>query len=186
MKTRLITATVLAGALAASVSGAQAASPVLDGKKTKVITLKAVGAAQDHDPDFVTGSLGGPERVECTMPRCARLDFTYKPAKGVTGDVMFEAKWTSPSSDIDLYVAALDKKGNPTQLATCGTFGGTSEKVFLDASNFKAGNKYAVIVDFYRTANENVTATATMPSSTSIPKTVPAPVDDTQAVNCGL
>lgn len=186
MKTRLVTATALVGAVAAFAGSASAApAPVLDGKKTKVLTLKATGAAQSNDTSLVTGSAGlDGERVECAPPRCARMDFTYKPAKGVKGDVMFEATWTNPASDVDLYVAALDKSGFPTQIGSCGSSIGTSEKVFLDASSFKSGKKYALIVDFYRTANEAVTATATMPGTNTIGTTVPAAADDALLLNC--
>lgn len=187
MKVRLVTAATIAGALALSVSGAQAAAPTLDGKKIKVLTMKAVGAAQDHDSAFVTGSAGlDPERVDCAMPRCARLDFIYKPAKGVKGDVAFELKWTVPASDIDLYVAEIAKDGSATELAACGASVGTSEKVFLASSNFKAGKKYALIADFYRTANEAVTGTVTMPGTNTVKTSAPAAVDDKQKVNCGL
>ena len=186
MRTRLVLTAATVAALGLTLSGAQAAVPTLDGKNVKVLTLKGVGAPQSNDPDFVTGAAGGPERVACQPPRCARLDFVYKPAKGVKGDVAFEAKWTTPVADIDLYVAEIAKDGSATQLGTCGTFGGTSEKIFLDSSNFKSGKKYAMIIDFYRTANETVTATATMPGTNTLKTTVPAAVNDLQSVNCGL
>lgn len=188
MKVRLVTAATIVGALALSMSGAQAApAKVLDGKKVKVLTLKAVGAPQDHDSAFVTGSAGlDPERVECAMPRCARMDFVYKPAKGVRGDLAFAANWTVPAADIDLYVAEIAKDGSASELASCGASVGTSEKIFLDRTNFKPGKRYAVIVDFYRTANEAVTATVTMPGTNTVKATAPAAVDDNQKVNCGL
>lgn len=187
MKTRLLTAATLAGALALTLTGAEAATPTLDGKKVKVLTLKATASAQDHDSDFVTGSAGlDPERVACTPPRCARLDFVYKPAKGVAGNILFEAKWTVPAEDMDLYVAEIDKYGDATELASCGASAGTSEKVFVDRSLLKAGHKYAMIVDFYRTANESVTATATMPATNTVKTTAPAQIDNVQKINCGI
>ncbi len=190
MKVRLIAAAAVVVGLAAPMSGAQAATATLDGKKVKVLTLKAVGAPQAHDDSLVTGALGGPERVECVAPRCARLDFLYKPAKGVKGNVAFDVKWSNPTADIDLYVAEIGKSG-PTQLAACGATLGTTERIYLSAANFKAGKKYAVIADFYRTANEAVTATVTMPGVENTKKSVPAmvagPVEDNLLpLNCGL
>jgi hypothetical protein len=186
MRTRLLVVAATAVTLGLTLTSANAVPPTLDGKKVKTVTLTAVGTPQDHDSDFVTDQAGGPDRVACTAPRCARKDFIYKPAKGVKGDVMFEAKWTLPAADIDLYVAEVAKDGSVSQLDTCGTFGGTSEKVFVDASSLKSGKRYAIIVDFYRTANETVTATATMPGTNTIKATAPAAVDSNQAVNCGL
>jgi hypothetical protein len=186
MRTRVLLVAAAAVTLGLTLTSANAAPPTLDGKKVKTVTLTAVGPQQDHDSDFVTGFAGGPARVDCTAPRCARKDFIYKPAKGVKGDVMFEAKWTLPAADIDLYVAEVAKDGSPSELAHCGAAAGTSEKIFVDSSSLKSGKRYAIILDFYRTANESVTATATMPGTNSTKTTAPAAVDSNQPVNCGL
>ena len=186
MRARLLTGAVLAGALALSTTGAHAAPPVLDGKKVKVLTLTAVGAAQDHDSDFVTGQLGAPERVACVAPRCARLPFVYKPAKGVKGDVAFAVTWTVPAADIDLYVAEIAKDGSSSQLAACGASSGTSEKIFLPASSFKPDKSYALIADFYRTANETVKASVTMPGTNSVKSSAPSSAEAAAPINCGL
>ncbi len=186
MRARLITATVLAGALAASVSGASAATPTLDGAKTKVLTATYTPAAQANDADFVTSAAGGPERVECTMPRCARLSFVYKPAKGVKATTVgFKVTWTLPVEDMDLYVAEIDKKGNATQIETCGTFAGTSEQLLLDASTFKAGKTYALITDFYRASGQPVRAEVSFPGTVTPKSSVPAAAE-VLPVNCGL
>ena len=187
MKIRLLTAVAVTGVLSLSTVGAHAATPVLDGKKVKVLTLTAVGAPQDHDADLVTGVRGdGPERVSCVAPRCARLPFRYQPAKGVTGNVAFQLTWTVPAADIDLFIAEIGQDGSSTELAACGTSSGTSEKIYLAAASFKSGKTYALIADFYRTANETVKATVTMPGSNSVKTTVPANVDNLQKVNCGM
>lgn len=185
MKTRLVTATVLAGALALSVSGAQAATPVLDGKKVKTLTLKSTPTAQDNDADLVTGLVDGPERVACSAPRCARLPFVFKPAKGVKGDLAFTTSWTVPGEDMDLYVAQILKDGSATEVAHCGASAGTKETLVLPASTFKAGKTYALIVDFYRTTGQSVTSTVTFPSSAKAPATLPAD-SDALGANCGL
>ena len=188
MRTRLLAAAAIVGALTLSLSGAEAAgTPVLDGKKVKTITLSALGVAQDNDAALVTGSVPGhdPARVECAMPRCARMDFIYKPAKGVKGDVAFQVAWNIPGEDMDLYVAEIAKDGSPTELASCGATAGMGEKLFLDSSTFTSGKRYAIIVDFYRTANDAIKASVTMPGTNSVKTTAPAATDPLK-VNCGL
>jgi hypothetical protein len=188
MRKRLVLSAAALSAIALSVPAALAGggAATLDGKSTKTLTLKATATAQDHDSDFVTGSAGlDPARVDCTAPRCASLPFVYKPARGVKGDIAFSLSWTIPASDFDLYVAEIGKDGN-SEVAACGASAGTSEKVFLDASNFKAGKTYALIADFYRTPGEAITGTITMPGSNSVATTAPSTVDDLQKINCGL
>lgn len=187
MKLRLLTAAALVGALAFSVAGAEAGTAVLDGKKVKTLTMVSTPTAQDNDADFVTGQTGGPERVACAAPRCARLPFVFKPAKGVKGNLAFTIQWSLPVEDYDLYVAEIAKDGSASQIETCGTFAGTSEKVELSSDTFKSGKTYALIVDFYRvTGAQKVTSTVSFPGSAGIKSTVPAQVDDLQTTNCGL
>ena len=184
MKTRTLLATAVAGTLAFGLSGAEAATPTLDGARTKTVTLKATGAPQTNDADYA--SLEDSNRLNCKMPRCARVDFVWKPAKGVSGNVAFKATWAVPVADIDLYVGAVGKDGSVSELGSCGATAGTQEQVYLPSSAFKAGKKYAMIVDFYRTAATEVTATATMPGTNAIKKSVPAEIDSLQSTNCGL
>ena len=185
MTSRLVLVPVLVGGLALGLTHADAAATkTLDGKKVKSITWTATAGAQENDPDLV--SLDGPERVECEPPRCAKFPFVFAPAKGVSATgLMFTATWSVPVHDIDLYVASIGKDGSYSELGHCGTFGGTTEKVFLPRSAFKPGKKYAVIVDFYRTTSDTVTAKAEFPGTNSIKSTVPAQVDSLQPVNCG-
>jgi hypothetical protein len=188
MKTRLVLVPALVAGLALSLTSAQAASTkTLDGKKVKKITWTATAGAEAHDTDLVTSLAGGPERVECEAPRCAKFPFVFAPAKGVKAQgLMFTASWTAPVHDIDLYVASVGKDGSYTQLASCGMFAGTSEKIYLERSALKPGKKYAVVVDFYRTTSETITAKVEFPGTNTIKQTFPAAVDGTQPVNCGL
>jgi hypothetical protein len=188
MLTRLVLVPALVAGLALSLTGAEAASTkTLDGKKVKTITWTATAGAEEHDADLVTGQLGGPERVECEAPRCAKFPFVFAPAKGVKAKgLMFTATWTVPVQDMDFYVAAVAKDGSYSQIATCGTFAGTSEKIYLDRSALKPGKKYAVVVDFYRTLSDTVTAKVEFPGTNTIKQSVPAAIDDVQPVNCGL
>jgi hypothetical protein len=190
VKVRLVSAAVLAGALALSTVGAQAAPKTLDGKKTKVLTFKVAGGLQTHDSDMVTdsASLEARDRADCTAPRCAKLPFVYKPAKGVKGNVAFQISWTNAASDFDLYVAIVNKDGSTSDIGHCGGTTGTAEKLYLDAGNFKAGKSYALVVDFYRSVNDTVTGTVTMPGTDQVKKTLPDPggFGITDSANCSL
>lgn len=176
MKIRLVTAAALAGGLALSVSGAQAATPTIDGKKVTSLTLTANGGVQSNDAE--QASLATTDRLACAAPRCAKLTFTYAPAKGLkNGDLRFTATWTNPASDIDLYVGELDKKGNASDIGHCGGTGGTSEKVFLPKSSLKAGHRYVMVLDFYRSLNETATGKVEIGVPNTIKSTVPASLD---------
>lgn len=188
MKPRLVLATCLAGALAVSTGAAHAGPPTLDGKKTKTISFTAVGAPQANDLAALQSDLDGAERVNCTMPTCAHLDFVYKPAKGVKAvGLAFESSWAAPAGvDVDLYVAALDKHGDPSQIGQCGASLGNHERIYLAASNFKVGRKYRMIAYFYRTIGDTVTTKVTFNGANEIPTTVPAEIDNAVYLNCGL
>ena len=186
MRVRLLTAIGIAAAVCSAVpsSAAESKPVVLDGAKVKEITLVGQGSAQFHDADLV--ALDGPERVDCKAPRCAFVDFVYKPAAGVKGDVAAVVEWTAPASDIDLYIAKVGKNGN-TDIVHCGGSAGTRERVFAEAKSFKAGETYRLIIDFYRAAAETATAKLKMPGANEIKGTVP---DEgfglSQSVNCTL
>ena len=185
MKFRVLTAVALAGALVLSISGAEAATPVMDGKKVKVLKLHADGGTQAHDTDLVLGLVNDVDHNLCSPPRCAKLKFVYKPAKGAKGGLMITAKWSKQVlTDYDLYVYELDKRGNGTQAGNCGGGTGSSEKVYLAPSNLHSGKTYVVVVDFFRSIADAVDATVEMGVPTTIPTTVPAAVDELNPVNC--
>jgi hypothetical protein len=189
MIVRLAVAATVAAGLALSATGADAAPvPTLDGKKTKTISFTAVGAPQANDVPATVNDLNGVERVYCEPPLCAYKDFVFKPAKGVKAvGLAFESSWTTPVGvDIDLYVAALDRHGDPSDIGHCGASYCTHEQVYLLANNFKPGKKYRMIAYFYRTANETVTTKVTFNGADTIPTTVPSEVDSNVYVNCGL
>lgn len=191
MISRLVLAATVAAGLALSTTGAQAATPVLDGKKTKVLTLKAVAGLQTHDADLPSADLEFPDRLNCGKATCATLDFIYKPAKGVKPvGLAFEASWSTPvGTDVDLYVGAVDKYGEATEVdgGHCGAAYGTHERIYLDKTNFKPGKKYRVVAYFYRTVNETVTTKVTFNGANAIPTTVPAEADElVYPINCGL
>lgn len=179
MRARLALALVGLSLVATALPSHAAATPVLDGKKTKKITKTVNGGLQDHDQDQANGATGG---AACGMPHCYRLDFIYAPAKGVKGNLAFSIKWTNPASDIDLYVANA-KKG---EVDHCGGFGGAGEALIIPGSRFKVGQKYTLVVDFYRSLNETVTATVEFPTARTQSTTVPDSAEAAFKFNCVL
>jgi len=187
MQARLVLAPVLAMGLVLSLSHAEAATKTLDGKKVKSLTWSASAGLQPNDADLVTGQVSGGARTDCAPPRCAKFPFVFAPAKGVTATgLAFQASWTIPVEDVDLYVAAIAKDGSYSEIAHCAAGAGTSEKLYLQRSELKPGKKYAVVVDFYRTLQDTVTAKVDFPGTNTIATTAPAAADGAEPVNCGL
>ena len=155
----------------------------MDGKKVKVLTLTASGGLQDNDTERRPSA---DSKVECVMPKCARLTFVYKPAKGVTGGLMMTANWGNPLSDIDLYFGEIDKKGRTSVIGACGGAGAPHEKVYAAASSLRSGHTYALIAYFARSINDTVTIKAEIGKPNSIGKTLPAQVDSLANTNCTL
>jgi len=185
MKLRLVTAVALSAGLFLSVSGAEAATPTMDGKKLKAINVTAKATLQSNDKDFVVP--GGPERVDCKAPRCSKTSFVYKPAKGVKGGLLLTATWANTASDIDLYLAVVNPNKSLTQVGACGASAGTSEKVYVPPSTLRSGKTYIMVIDFYRTNAEVVKGKVEINVSNSTKTTVPAKAEDALiSINCGL
>jgi hypothetical protein len=87
---------------------------------------------------------------------------------------------------MDLYLAVLDKRGNPTQVGSCGGSASTAEKVYLAPSELKSGSTYVMVVDYYRSLNETMTAKVEINVPSTIKTTVPAKADDVALLNCSL
>ena len=181
MKFRILTAVALAGALVLSISGAEAATPVMDGKKVKVLKLSASPGVQDNTTTMVAGE----DREYCTT-KCARLPFVYKPAKGVKGGLMFTATWTNLASDVDLTVVEQSGKKVFTTVGGCNGAGRASEKVYLAPNQLKSGKTYVMIMYFFRSINETFDGKVEIGVPSTIPTTVPARADEVALVNCTL
>jgi hypothetical protein len=201
MRTRLLLAPVLIGALAAMTVSADAATKTMDGKKVKKLSITAAGGAQSNDGWAVYDAVAIadqdladqlPEQlrrndVDCKPPVCARLPFVYKPAKGVKGGLMFTATWSNPASDIDLYVVEVAKDGSATDVGHCAQFGTTSEKVYLPPSEIRSGRTYALVMIFFRSFNETATGTVEINVPSSIKNTVALPTfGDPLNLDCEL
>jgi len=173
--------TIVLAAAAAVVAAlpAHAATPTLDGKKTKTLHFSAASKAQDNDSNLVT-DLANPglpvsprpdDYAKCPAARCIAWSFVYKPAKGVKrGPFSVKINWTLPGQDYDLYV--LDSKYG--DVGHCGASAGQGEYVFVDAP--VPGHKYLVVVDQYRAAPDTVTATVSFPA-VSFKPAAPVPAD---------
>jgi hypothetical protein len=183
VRIRLLLSGTLAAALALSVSGAEAATPTMDGKKVKLLRVSATSGVEEHDVDLVASS---GEPVECGKPRCVRLPFVYKPAAGVKGGLLFTATWKTPGTDVDLFVGEVDKRGGTTEIASCASSGPPSEKVYLAPSQLRSGRTYVMVLDFFRAVNEKVEGKVEINVPNSVKTTVPAKVDDLKKVNCTL
>jgi hypothetical protein len=185
VKFRLVTALVLTGALSFSITGAQAATPVMDGKKVKVLTFKHSAGLQDNDKD--AASLSSPDYyADCAPAKCGRLPFVYKPAKGAKGGLLFSIAWGSQLSDFDLYVVEVDKRGSSTELGHCASTGQPHEKYYLPSTSLKSGHTYAMVVNYFRSINDTVTGKIEMGAANTVATTVPSKVDDVEHLNCTL
>lgn len=180
MRTRLLLVTAALGVLALALPSAVAAPPppTLDGKTVKKLSITAKSDLQNNADNPVPES--------CVAPRCAMLPFVYNPAKGVKGDILFTLNWTSPVSDLDLYVAEVGKSSN-TQVLSCGTFTTVKnqEKIFAPAGTLKKGKTYALVIDFYRSNSDTATGTLEMPGKDSTVTTIPSNADRLK-INCGM
>ena len=180
MRTRLVLTAAVLGAVSLLLPAATAASapPTLDGKKVKTLEIKASGGLQNN--------VDNPAPETCVAPRCTMLPFVYNPAKGVAGNVMFTVTWGNLASDMDLYLAEVGKSGN-TDIGHCASAGAsTTEKFYAPVGTMKKGKTYALVIDFYRSINDNVTGTVEMPADNAVKTTVPANVDSLAALNCTM
>ena len=170
--------TVVLAAAAAVLAAlpAQASTPTLDGKKTKVLNFSAPSSPQDNDANLVADQ-GGPnapgsnprpdDYAKCPKVRCITWSFVYKPAKGVKrGPFGAKLTWTAPAEDYDLYV--LDAKYG--DVGHCGASVGNSEFVTVDTP--VPGHKYLIVVDEYRAVPDTVKVQVSFPA-TAFKPTIP-------------
>lgn len=170
---------VLAGGLA--LPAAAEPEPVLDGRRVRVLTRTDDAAAQAHAADAAAGV----SPLDCRPPRCTVIQFVYFPQVGVRSDIAFTASWTSPLSEIDLYVAEVDPVRGNLPVARCASHtGGTVERVFFPSGFLRRGSTYKVIAEYQRTLGDRVTARVQMPGPDEAPTTVPSTVDRVVPVNC--
>jgi hypothetical protein len=161
MRTRALLALSSALMLALATQ-ASAKVETLDGKKTKKvvsITQTRQNAATVGDPTDaqVAGCRNGID--------CNRLDFVYKPAKGVKGDITVFAQWYfAGTTDVDIYLLAGSKV-----LGRCGGEMGNERHFDVAAKALKPGTRYTAVAWYSHSTSEGLTLEVDMPT-----KTVPA------------
>ena len=166
---------------AAGSSAAAGPPPVLDGQRVRTLTLTMVSPSQTQVPDVVTSG----RALDCQRPRCSRLPFVYFPAPGVRSAIAFTVTWTSPLTDVDLYVAEADYVRGNLPVAVCASkSSSTSEKIYFPAGFLRRGTEYVLIADVQRTVGDRVTSRVTMPGQNDASTTVPSTVDRAVPVNC--
>jgi len=162
-------------------AGASGPPPVLDGQRVRTLAVTFASPAQTQVPDAVTSG----RALDCQRPRCSRLPFVYFPATGVRSAIAFTVTWTSPLSDVDLYVAEVDYvRGNLPVAACASKSSGTSEKVFFPAGFLRRGTQYVLIADVQRTVGDRITSRVSMPGRDEVPTTMPSTLDRAAPVNC--
>jgi hypothetical protein len=175
MRLRPFLAVAAAAALVATIP-AHAATPTLDGKKTKTLTFTGKSTPQSNDA-AIAADQGAPvpntrpnDYAHCPATRCLTWSFVYKPAKGVRyGPFSVKISWTVPVQDYDIYV--IDTKYG--QVGSCGAAVGTAEYALVDAP--VPGHRYLVVVDEYRAVPDTVTATVSFPAKPFKPLVAGAP-----------
>ncbi len=184
MRRRLVLPVAVAAALCLAAGAVQAAAgpmPVLDGRRVTTLTLTVDSPSQTQLPDVATGN----RALDCQKPRCSRLPFVYFPAKGVRSAIAFTVTWTSPLTDVDLYVAEADPvRGNLPVNACASKATGTSERVFFPADFLRRGTTYVLIADVQHSLGDRVTSRVTMPGRDDMATTVPSTLDRSIPVNC--
>src|SRR3954452_13879091 len=183
--------TIVLAAAAAVVAAlpAHAATPTLDGKKTKTLHFSATAAPQDNDANLVT-DLANPglpvsprpdDYAKCPVARCLAWSFVYKPAKHVKrGPFSVKINWTLPGQDFDLYV--VDTKFG--DVGNCCASAGQGEYVLVDAP--VPVHKYLVVADESRAPPAKATATVSFPAVSFTPA-APAPAEaEGFPVACGF
>ncbi|MDQ1688348.1 MAG: hypothetical protein QOK42_1323 [Frankiaceae bacterium] len=173
MRVRALIA-VATAVLVGAATQASAKIDTLDGKKVKKvisITQTRQNAATVGDPDEAK-VIGCRQGIDCN-----RLDFIYKPAKGVKGNITVFAQWYFVgTTDVDIYLVGAGKV-----LGKCGGEMGNERHFDVAASALKPGKAYTAIAWYSHSTGEGLTLEVDMPTKTVKPyeaqgSPAPAPV----------
>lgn len=134
---------------------AEAATKVLDGKKTKKIDV-----VSDVPRGFATTDPSNSQVVGCKIKtQCSRLDFVYKPARGVAGDLTVLTKWFYPAAtDVDLYLVSAGKV-----MASCIGQVSNERVIQMSHTKMKYGAKYTAVAFYSHSVGETLTLEVDMP-----------------------
>jgi hypothetical protein len=170
---------LLAAALAALVAALPAHAdftPVLDGKKLKRVVLK-----EDAARGFLAAD-PTPAQVASCKPtaECGRLDFVYKPARGVTADLGVSVHWFYPvASDVDLFLLQ-----GKRVVASCVSMTGNTRRFVVPRKALRAGARYTAVMFYSHSFGEKSNMAVTLPAEPVPPAEVPPNLDNTQVVSC--
>jgi hypothetical protein len=175
----LLRSTLAAAALAALMAALPSHAdftPVLDGKKLKRVVLKEDAArgflAADPTPAQVTGCKPTAE--------CGRLDFVYKPARGVTSDLGVSVHWFYPvASDVDLYLLQGRKV-----VASCASMTGNTRRFVVPRKALRLGGRYTAVMFYSHSFGEKSNMVVSLPAEPVPAPEVPPNLDNTQIVSC--
>jgi hypothetical protein len=148
----------------------------LDGKKTTQLVLK-----QDATRGVATTNPSDSAVVSCTAAACGRLDFFYKPARGVTGNLGLAVHWFYPqATDVDLYLVS-----RGAVVARCAAMTGNARRVVVPRAQLHPGALYTAVMYYSHSVGEKANMTVTLPAAPAPPGvTVPPNLDDTEVVSC--
>lgn len=151
----------VAAVVALAAPQASAGATVLDGRK--VTNLKT----QQESPTDAVGvqDPSAADVVKCDFPRCGRIDFVYKPAKGVTAPLSVRHKqFYIGTTDTDLYL--LDGK---TVVASCTGYVSNARYLQVPASKLKPGTTYTAVMYFSHSSGETVRMDVDLPGKEARP-----------------
>jgi len=172
--------TLLAAGLAALVAAIPAQAdftPVLDGKKIKRVVLK-----EDATRGAIAADPTDAQVVACKPKlECGRLEFIYKPARGVTADLGVSVHWFYPfASDVDLYLLQGKKV-----VARCASMSGNTRRFVVPRSSLRPGGRYTAVMFYSHSFGEKSNMVVSLPAlPAGSANQVPPNLDDTQIISC--
>jgi hypothetical protein len=130
--------------------------PVLDGKGTKTLSLR-------HDTTRGAGAPNGPtdaQVLSCGQADCGRLDFLYKPGKGVKRDLGMQLSWYyAGATRIDLFLV-----GGGKVVARCAGSVANTRYLLVPGAALKSGQRYTAVMYYDYSFGEKGVVTVTLPA----------------------
>lgn len=145
---------VFAIVVAAGSSAAGESPKVLDGKKVKKLSV-----IQEAPPGVATVDPTPEQVASCAPPACARIDFVYRPAKGVTAPLtVSERNFWAGLGDEDLY-----RMQGRTVIASCT--GTLSNKRYLEvpAKALTPGKTHSAVMYYSHEIGESTSMDVHLP-----------------------
>jgi hypothetical protein len=134
---------------------------VLDGRVLTTLSIR-------HDSTRGAGAPQGPTDVQvlhCGEADCARLDFVYKPARGVRRDLGLQLVWYyAEATRMDLFLVGAGKV-----VARCAGPVGNTRYLVVPGAQLKPGLKYTAVMYYDYSFGEKGVLTATLPAKVGSP-----------------